>query len=143
MAAADFRDRLLKCLGGDWPVPSPLNVRVRERIVGNEFTIESVYYDAEPDDPIPALLLIPDGVTPARESSVGISSTEDTMRVVDVRLATSVPTWASLDSASTSPSARSGKSPIQTTGTPAALARSIPRSISGAAACMPSTRRAW
>ena len=63
MAAADFRDRLLSGLGGPWPKPGPLNVRLRERIPRDGFVIESVYYDAEPNDPIPALLLIPDGVS--------------------------------------------------------------------------------
>ena len=63
MAAADFRDRLLAGLGGDWPERCPLNVRVRETIPRDGFRIESVYYDAEPGDAIPAMLLVPDGVT--------------------------------------------------------------------------------
>lgn len=66
MAAADFRDQLLKCLGGAWPEPIPLNVRVREKIAKPGYTIESIYYDAEPNDPIPAMLLIPDGVNADR-----------------------------------------------------------------------------
>ncbi len=63
MAPADFRDRLLAGLGGDWPEPCPLNVKLREKSQAEGFRIESLYYDAEPDDPIPALLLIPDGVS--------------------------------------------------------------------------------
>lgn len=63
MAAADFRDQLLKCLGGPWPEPGPLNVRARERMQKPGYTIESVYYDSEPNDPIPAMLLIPDGIS--------------------------------------------------------------------------------
>ncbi len=66
MPAADFRDHLLKCLGGEWPAPCPLKVSVRETISMPGYTIESVFYDAEPNDPIPALLLIPDGVTAAK-----------------------------------------------------------------------------
>jgi dienelactone hydrolase len=66
MAAADFRDRVLACLGGDWPKPPPLNVRLRETLRADGFRILSVCYDAEPNDPVPALLLIPDGVTSAR-----------------------------------------------------------------------------
>lgn len=62
MAAADFRDQLLRCLGGEWPAPPDLNVRLRDRTEKPEHTIESVYYDAEPNDPVPALLLIPKGV---------------------------------------------------------------------------------
>jgi len=66
MAAADFRDHLLTGLGGDWPDPCPLNVRLREKTKADGFTIESLYYDAQPDDPIPALLLIPDRVSAAK-----------------------------------------------------------------------------
>ena len=63
MAAADFRDKLFEGLGGEWPKPCELNVRPRKKISQDGFTIESLYYDAEPDDPIPAMLLIPDGVS--------------------------------------------------------------------------------
>jgi len=50
-------------LGGEWPKPCPLNVRLRKKIPQKGFTIESVYYDSEPGDPIPAFLLVPDGVS--------------------------------------------------------------------------------
>ena len=63
MADEQFRKHLLKCLGGDWPEPCPLNVQHRETIKADGFRIESVYYDAEPGDAIPALLLIPDHVS--------------------------------------------------------------------------------
>ncbi|MBT6156688.1 MAG: hypothetical protein HOK71_17465 [Planctomycetaceae bacterium] len=63
MAKADFRDRLLEGLGGTWPEPCPLNVRIRETTKQDGFTIHSLYYDSEPDDPIPAMLLVPDDVT--------------------------------------------------------------------------------
>lgn len=64
MRADEFREKLLQCLGGPWPDPAPLNVRLREEIRREGFTIRSVFYDSEPNDPIPAMLLIPDGVTP-------------------------------------------------------------------------------
>jgi len=63
MAAPDFRDKLLAGLGGLWPEPCPLNVQHRETMTKDGFRIESLTYDAEPSDPIPALLLIPDGVS--------------------------------------------------------------------------------
>lgn len=63
MADEQFRQQLLKGLGGDWPEPCPLNVQHRETKKADGFTIESVYYDAEPGDAIPALLLIPDCAT--------------------------------------------------------------------------------
>lgn len=66
MAVADFRDRLLQCLGGDWPASPALNVRLRETIPREGFTIHSVFYDAEPGDSIPAMLLIPEGVSAER-----------------------------------------------------------------------------
>ena len=62
MHQAPFREKLLACLGGPWPDPSPLRPRVRETIQKNGYRIESVTYEAEPGDAIPALLLVPDGV---------------------------------------------------------------------------------
>lgn len=59
----DFRDRLLAGLGGEWPAGGDLRPRLRETIRKEGYRIESVYYDAEPGDPIPAYLLIPDGVS--------------------------------------------------------------------------------
>ena len=69
MAAPDFRDKLLAGLGGVWPEPCPLNVRSRETIPKDGYRIESLFYDAEPNDPIPALLLIPKGVTATKPAS--------------------------------------------------------------------------
>lgn len=63
MASADFRDRVLACLGGDWPQPPPLNVQHRETLQKEGYRVESLFYDAEPNDPIPAYLLIPEGVS--------------------------------------------------------------------------------
>lgn len=63
MLPVNFRENLLECLGGEWPKPCPLNVKPRETIKQDGYVIESLYYDSEPGDPIPAMLLIPDGVT--------------------------------------------------------------------------------
>lgn len=65
MAAINFRDRLLQGLGGDWPVGGDLKPRVREILRKDGYRIESVLYDAEPGDSIPAYLLVPDGVNAA------------------------------------------------------------------------------
>lgn len=65
MAAIDFRERLLACLGGGWPDPPPLNVRLGETEVVEGGQRIKLTYDAEPGDPIPAYLLIPAGVTAA------------------------------------------------------------------------------
>lgn len=63
MLPVNFREKLHECLGGDWPKPCPLNVKHRETIKKEGYVIESLYYDSEPGDAIPAMLLIPDGVT--------------------------------------------------------------------------------
>ena len=61
-----FREKLLAGLGGPWPEPCPLNVRVRSEKQEKGYRLLSLYYDAEPNDPIPAMLLIPDGVSEAK-----------------------------------------------------------------------------
>ncbi len=63
MAVPDFREKLLAGLGGDWPKPGSLNVRHRKTIQKPGYRIESVFYDSEANDPIPAMLLIPDGIS--------------------------------------------------------------------------------
>ncbi len=59
---AGFRERLLQCLGGPWPELTELRPKVRETIVKDGYRIESLTYESEPNDPIPAMLLVPDGV---------------------------------------------------------------------------------
>jgi dienelactone hydrolase len=58
-----MRQQLLTCMGGPWPDPSPLNPLLRETIPQSGFRIESVTYEVEPGDRVPALILIPDGVS--------------------------------------------------------------------------------
>ena len=72
MATADFKDRLLECLGGDWPEPGPLNVQWGETTPADGFTIRRLTFEAEPGDAVPALLLVPDGVT-AQMQAPGIA----------------------------------------------------------------------
>ncbi len=62
LAAKDFRDKLLECLGGPWPEPCDLKPVLRETIHKDGYRIESVSYEVEPGDGVPALLLVPDGV---------------------------------------------------------------------------------
>ena len=63
---AAFREKLLEGWGGPWPETQDVHVRLRETIKKEGYTIESLYYQSEPDDQVPALLLIPDGVSPDR-----------------------------------------------------------------------------
>jgi len=61
--------RLVECLGGPWPEPCPLNVVIKETIQKDGYRIESLSYEVEPGDRVPALLLIPDAVTPAAKAA--------------------------------------------------------------------------
>ncbi|MCB1237353.1 MAG: hypothetical protein KDM91_19975, partial [Verrucomicrobiae bacterium] len=65
MTPDEMREQLQRCLGGPWPEPGPLNPRLRETIRKDGYRIESLTYEAEPGDAIPAMLLVPDGVDAA------------------------------------------------------------------------------
>lgn len=62
MTPDELRDQLQRCLGGPWPERCPLAPKHRETIQKDGYRIESLTYEAEPGDAIPAMLLIPDGV---------------------------------------------------------------------------------
>ena len=62
MSPDDARDKLLQCLGGPWPEPCDLKTRLRDRMPRDGYRIESLSYEVEPGDRVPALLLVPDGV---------------------------------------------------------------------------------
>ncbi len=63
---ADFRQQLGRCLGGPWPEPCELRPRLRETVAKQGYRIESLTYEVEPGDRVPALLLVPDGVDAGR-----------------------------------------------------------------------------
>lgn len=65
MNPSEFRAKLASCLGGPWPEPCDLRPELRETIHKDGYRIDSVTYEAEPGDRVPALLLIPDGVDAA------------------------------------------------------------------------------
>jgi len=52
-----------KCLGGPFPEPEPLLPEVREIIQKDGYRIESLTYEVQKGNRIPALLLVPDQVT--------------------------------------------------------------------------------
>ncbi|MBN2292067.1 MAG: dienelactone hydrolase family protein [Pirellulales bacterium] len=62
MCDEGLREKLLQCLGGPWPEPCELCPQQREIIHKDGYRIESVTYEAEPGDRVPAMLLVPDGV---------------------------------------------------------------------------------
>lgn len=58
-------DRLLalsRCLGGPWPEPCDLKPVIRETAQKDGYRLESVTYEVEPGERVPAYVLIPDGV---------------------------------------------------------------------------------
>ena len=63
MDSSTFREHLLECLGGPWPDPGPLNVATGEVTRENGYRVETVEYEAEPGDRVPAILLVPDGAS--------------------------------------------------------------------------------
>ncbi len=63
MTIEKLRSQLVTCLGGPWPEPPPLRPELRETIPGDGYRIESLTYEVEPGDRVPAMLLIPDGVS--------------------------------------------------------------------------------
>lgn len=61
-----LRERLLECLGGDWPEPCPLEPQWKTTIPRDGFRIETVSYQVEPGQRVASLLLVPDGVSADR-----------------------------------------------------------------------------
>jgi len=64
-----FRQHLLDALGGPWPEAGSLNAKTSGSQSFPSFTVEHVSYDAEPEDRVPALLLLPDGVSAKRPAA--------------------------------------------------------------------------
>ncbi len=64
-APADFREALLAGLGGPWPAPCDLRPQIQKVDRKNGYRIEHLTYEVEPGDRVPALLLVPDGVSAA------------------------------------------------------------------------------
>ena len=55
-------DSLVNCLGGPWPKPCSLEPLYRETIFKKGYRIESLSYQSEESDRVPAFLLVPDTV---------------------------------------------------------------------------------
>lgn len=60
-----MRENYLDCLGGPFPDPVPLNIQVEKSIQKEDYRILSLSYESQPDDRVPALLLIPDSASAA------------------------------------------------------------------------------
>ncbi|MCA9055847.1 MAG: hypothetical protein KDA75_18560, partial [Planctomycetaceae bacterium] len=58
-----FRDHVLRGLGGDWPEPCPLEPRIDRTEQRDGYRLEWLDYAVESGDRVPAVLLVPDGVS--------------------------------------------------------------------------------
>jgi dienelactone hydrolase len=58
-----LKERLLECLGGGWPERGELRARKTKTEQADGYRLEWVDYEVEPGDVVPAILLVPDGVT--------------------------------------------------------------------------------
>jgi len=65
MKPDDLREKLLQCLGGQWPDPCELRPVIRDTTMMDGYRMESLTYEVEPGDRVPASLLIPNGVNSA------------------------------------------------------------------------------
>jgi dienelactone hydrolase len=61
---AALRAKLLECLGGPWPEPGDPRPQVLRTEAKDGYRLEWVSYEAEPGDRIPAIVIVPDGVSP-------------------------------------------------------------------------------
>lgn len=63
LATDDFKSKLLECLGGPWPEPCDLQARLIREEQKEGYRLQWVDYAVEPEDRVPAILLVPDSVT--------------------------------------------------------------------------------
>ena len=59
----ELRAKLLECLGGPWPEKGDLKPQVVKTEQRDGYRLEWVSYEVEPGDRVPAIVLVPDGVT--------------------------------------------------------------------------------
>lgn len=65
MTDAELKAKLLQCLGGSWPEPCDLKPVLRDTMQKDGYRIESLTYEVEPGDRVPAFVLVPEGVDAA------------------------------------------------------------------------------
>lgn len=58
-----LRAHYLRCLGGPFPQPAPLLPQIRQILSKEGYRIEEVTYQVEPNERVPAFLLVPNSVT--------------------------------------------------------------------------------
>ena len=57
-----LRKNLLRCLGGPWPDPCDLKPQVTRTEAKDGYQLIWVSYEVEPNDRVPAILIVPDGI---------------------------------------------------------------------------------
>jgi len=60
--AEGLKAKLLQCLGGAWPEPCDLKPVVSQTVQKEGYRLESVTYEVQSGDRVPAYVLVPDGV---------------------------------------------------------------------------------
>jgi len=65
LAPDEFKTKLLDCLGGQWPDPCDLEPKLKREEQKDGYRLQWLDYAVEPGDRVPAILLIPDGVSGA------------------------------------------------------------------------------
>ena len=58
----EFKERLLTGLGGPFPESGPLNPKILKTEQREGYELRWITYESEPNDAVPAILLVPDGV---------------------------------------------------------------------------------
>lgn len=64
-APGELRGKLRACLGGDWPEPCDLKPKTAGTERNEGYALHRVSYAVEPGDRVPAILIVPDGVSAA------------------------------------------------------------------------------
>ncbi len=65
LSREEFKGKLLECLGGIWPDPCPLEAKIEREQQEDGYRLLWIRYSVEPDDRVPAVLLVPDSATDA------------------------------------------------------------------------------
>lgn len=63
LAPAEFHAQAIQCLGGAWPEPCDLKPQTIKTEQRDGYRLEWISYEVEPEDRVPAIVLVPDGVS--------------------------------------------------------------------------------
>lgn len=63
LAPTEFLAQAITCLGGAWPEPCDLKPQTIKTEQKDGYRLQWISYEVEPEDRVPAILLVPDGVS--------------------------------------------------------------------------------